>query len=184
MFRLIPACRWRALLACGLALLLGSVRAMAEGDAVAGGTHRMAEPAAAADDGEKEQLRQRVAQLEVQLADVTLVLAETRAELDRLHVQQEQITANMDATETRLGQERTAEVLDVNRDLGLVVINHGSVDGLKPGMVLAVIRGDQVLARVRVVDVRGSISAARVESMTETQEPAAGDRVTVWRTSR
>lgn len=131
-----------------------------------------------------DRLRLRVSELESQLAETMLLLAMERAKVDSLQVRQEW----MDVDDRLIADERDdgkpVGVLDVNRDLGLVVLNRGSQDGLKPGLVLAVLRDERVVARVRVVESRKAMSAARLEALEGDQYPQAGDRVTVWRNSR
>jgi len=62
-------------------------------------------------------------------------------------------------------------IISYKDDLALVVANIGSKQGVKLGMPFQVRRGDQVIALVRVVDVRDSISGAVVQNLVSTKEP-------------
>lgn len=132
---------------------------------------------------ENEQLRGRVEQLDAQVAELTVLLAETRAVLDRLQVQSEQLPELDGLAGQDVASERSLSVLEVNQNLSLVVLNGGAVAGIKPGMALAVLQKDRVVARVRAVDVRKVISGARIETVLGNDFPQQGDRVIVWRSS-
>lgn len=68
-------------------------------------------------------------------------------------------------------------VVDVKRDLSMVVLGAGKAQGMMPGMALVVLRGDRPVAQVRLVDVRRSLSGAVIERMERGRYPAQGDRV-------
>jgi hypothetical protein len=65
--------------------------------------------------------------------------------------------------------------------LGYVAFDAGSRDGLRAGMVLNVVRGETVIARVRVTDVKEKVTGATVEATSEGVFPEAGDRVVLGR---
>lgn len=132
---------------------------------------------------ENEQLRERTAQLDAQVTELTVLLAETRAMLDRLQVAGERLA---DAGGARIAagvDVDTRLVRAVNRELELAVIDGGADSGLRTGLVLAVVRGERVVARVRVVEVRNKISGARIETVLGDEYPQQGDRLVVWRSS-
>ena len=68
-------------------------------------------------------------------------------------------------------------VVDVNRDLRMVVLDAGRGQGLVPGMVFSVVQGDRAIARVCVVDVRRTLAGAVIEDIEWRAFPAPGDRV-------
>lgn len=72
-------------------------------------------------------------------------------------------------------------VADVNPELGMVILNAGRRAGLRPGMRFALMRGAQVTARVRLVDVRGNVGGAVIESKESLRKVAAGDRAVLMR---
>ena len=130
---------------------------------------------------ENERLRGQVAVLEALVGELTVSLAEARFERDRLGVQVERLPAQAAGT-----ADLTAEamaVVDANRGLGLVVLDAGTADGVRPGMVFGVLRADEVIARVRTVDVRERIAGAKVEALTSDVYPERGDRAVVWRST-
>jgi hypothetical protein len=70
--------------------------------------------------------------------------------------------------------------LSVRDDLALVVINLGTVQGVKLGMPFQVIRGDHIVGTVRVVDVREKICGAVIQDLTtEKDRIKVGDRLKV-----
>ena len=76
-----------------------------------------------------------------------------------------------------------ARVVDVSEDLGYVVFDAGSSAGLRPGMVLNVVRDDQVVARVRASEVKENLTGASVEETEAGAFPQAGDRMVLGKGS-
>jgi hypothetical protein len=73
-----------------------------------------------------------------------------------------------------------ATVISVKDEWSLVVGNVGEKQGVKIGMPLRVIRGEQKIATLRVVDVRQKICGAIVEQMDSAKEKIkVGDRLQV-----
>jgi hypothetical protein len=130
---------------------------------------------------ENARLREQVAALEELVGELTVSLAEARFERDRLDVQVERLPAAA-AGPAELAATAMA-VLDANRGLGLVVLDAGTAAGVRPGMVFGVLRADEVIARVRTVDVRERIAGAKVEALTSDVYPERGDRAVVWRST-
>lgn len=71
----------------------------------------------------------------------------------------------------------SAQVLSLNWSLQLAVINLGSEQGVRLGMPFAVMRGDRVIARLKVVEVRKKISGAVIELIDRGNAVKVGDRV-------
>jgi hypothetical protein len=59
--------------------------------------------------------------------------------------------------------EKVYRVLDVNKELGMVILDGGRRDGIRPGLQFAVIEKGQAVARVRIVDVRTAVAGAVVQ---------------------
>lgn len=76
----------------------------------------------------------------------------------------------------RPGTEASGKVLDVNKGLGIVVLNMGRGQGIRPGMTFAIMQGDRSVATVRVVDARSAIAGAVVETVSAWRYPQAQDR--------
>lgn len=74
-----------------------------------------------------------------------------------------------------------ARILDVNRDLGLVVLDQGARQGVRYGLPLTVMRDRRRVARIRVVDVRERIAGAAVEETARGETPQPGDRAVLIR---
>ena len=76
-----------------------------------------------------------------------------------------------------------ATVLDVNPDLRLVVLNVGLLQGARIGMPLVVLRGDRVIAELKIVDVRQRICGALIERTEKTVTLKTGDVARVAKNS-
>lgn len=72
----------------------------------------------------------------------------------------------------RLGR---VTVMDVNRALGMVILDAGGRQGIRPGMALVAVRDGRPVARVRVVDVRREIAGAVVQQTETGRYPEARD---------
>lgn len=60
-------------------------------------------------------------------------------------------------------KEKEYRVLSVNKELGMVILDGGRQDGLKPGLLFTIIDGDRAVSTVRVVDVRTAVSGAVIQ---------------------
>jgi cell shape-determining protein MreC len=114
-----------------------------------------------------EQLQRLVIAVE-QKRDVAGEAAKARAMLD---------AGQVSAPGT--GGLREAQVLDVNPRLQMVVLNAGRQQGVRVGMPFVVLRGDRVVARVKVLEVRRQISGALVEQVDNGFNLQVGDHVQV-----
>lgn len=76
-----------------------------------------------------------------------------------------------------------ATVLDVNPNLRLVVLNVGLLQGARIGMPLVVLRGDRVVAELKIVDVRQRICGALIERMEKNVTLKTGDVARVAKNS-
>jgi hypothetical protein len=71
-------------------------------------------------------------------------------------------------------------VISVKDEWSFVVGNLGETQGVKIGMPLRVMRGDQKIATMRVVDVRQKICGAVIQEMDSAKEKIkVGDRLQV-----
>jgi hypothetical protein len=69
------------------------------------------------------------------------------------------------------GELHDARIVSLKDDLGIVVFNVGSHQGVHPGMPFSVFRGDKPVARALVVDVRQNICGALVRELVSKDEP-------------
>ncbi len=73
-----------------------------------------------------------------------------------------------------------AMAISVKEDLSLVVINLGSQQGVKVGMPFRVMRGENIIGNVQVVDVREKIAGAIIQNLSsEREQIKVGDRLVV-----
>lgn len=72
-------------------------------------------------------------------------------------------------------REKNYLILDVNKELGMVILNGGHRDGVKPGLMFDVINGDDSVTTVRVVDSRWAIAGAVIQNMSR-KLPKVQDR--------
>jgi hypothetical protein len=109
--------------------------------------------------------RQRLIEQLQRLLDAIQKQGDVSGELVRMKV----LLATMEqpsAGQTRNAPEGTLEsavVLDANPNLRLVVLNIGLLQGARVGMPLVVLRGDRVVAELRIVEVRKRICGALIE---------------------
>lgn len=72
---------------------------------------------------------------------------------------------------------KTGQIVSIDEKLGLAVLNFGKAQGVRIGMPFRVLRGENIIGRCKVVEVRDSISAALIESTKNKTELQAGDRL-------
>ena len=119
-----------------------------------------------------------------QVKYLTEALALAKAETDRLR-------ARLDgrASETAAGrggrpvnpaevEKKEFRVLDVNKELGMVILDGGRQDGVKPGLQFAVMQEGRAVATVRVVDARTAVAGAVIQK-TNRAFPRVQDRAVV-----
>jgi len=73
---------------------------------------------------------------------------------------------------------RSIEVVFVDSELGLVIVNAGQAQGVKVGMPFRLLRKDEVIGRVKILETREYLSAALVE-LKEKNHAQPGDRLLV-----
>lgn len=71
----------------------------------------------------------------------------------------------------------SGEIVSIDEKLAMAVLNIGRVQGCQIGMPFKILRGDLVIGRCKVVEVRESISAALVETGQKSEQVRVGDRV-------
>lgn len=182
----MPFCghrRWGGAVA-GLLILAGSASIRAEKNPPRDAVAEKAEAELAAPVLAEEQivLREQMEKLKSQVAELTVRLAEVQFRADQLEVERAKLSG-LDGSLGKAGEAATLEVAEVSRDLAMLIVEGGVADGLKAGLKLAVLRGDEAIARVRVVAVREKISGARIEKVFGDGYPRPGDRLIVWRSS-
>jgi len=139
-----------------------------------------------------------------QLADTVRHLAQAQAERRRLAEQLQRllgavqsnanVSVEVEATEKMLatlqrpseevtaaaaGRLEAARILDVNPKLRAVVLDVGAEQGVRVGMPFLVLRGDRVVAGLRVIEVRPRVSGALIENTEKGVVLQAGDAVRV-----
>ncbi len=71
-------------------------------------------------------------------------------------------------------------IISIKDELSLVVTNIGSKQGVKVGMPFQVLRGDQLIGTVRVIDAREKIAGAVIQNLiSERNTIKVGDRVKI-----
>jgi hypothetical protein len=133
-------------------------------------------------DAERQRLVTQVQRLIEALqkpGDVAGELARTKALFEAADRSLSGCTANSQ-TQGGLG---AATVLDVNPDLRLVVLNIGQLQGARIGMPMVVMRGEHVVAELKIVEVRQRICGALIERVKEGVTLKTGDVARVARNS-
>jgi len=130
---------------------------------------------------QNEKLLKEKLAIEKKLASLTASLARTKVELDSFRAKNEKgIFAEVSGNIPRGNQPVEAEVLDVNPDLNIVILNKGSQQGMQLGMQFSVVRGEDVIAKIKVIEVRDTFAGTRIIEKLRGW-PTSGDRVIIPR---
>lgn len=122
----------------------------------------------------------------LRLSEAMLALLKTSTGGDakaRMEVEAQMRRINALAAKQENAPEETASLMDgsvisVKEEWSLVVGNLGEKQGVKMGMPLRVMRGDKLIATLRVVDVRQKICGAVIQEMgSEKERIKVGDRL-------
>ena len=130
-----------------------------------------------------EILRAECAALQKQVEFLSRALAGARVELDSVTAalaRRELESGNVNPDEGEAVTQAVADgvrLVDVNRELRMVVVGAGKREGIAAGMVFSVMHEDRAVARVRVVDVRRAVAGAVIERREFGAFPEKGDRV-------
>jgi len=71
----------------------------------------------------------------------------------------------------------SGQIVSIDEKLGLAVVNFGKAQGARIGMPFRIVRGENVIGRCKVIEVRDSISAALIETTKNKPEAQTGDRL-------
>ncbi len=123
-------------------------------------------------EAERQRLVEQLQRLLTAIQDNRDVAAEVERTKALVAATEQPQAATAKGTQSAL---QTAQVLDVNPNLRLVVLNVGLLHGARVGMPFVVTRGDRVIAQVRVVEVRRRICGAVIENLERNVKVAAGD---------
>jgi hypothetical protein len=83
-----------------------------------------------------------------------------------------------DPTRIQIAAEHTSGfIVAYDAELDVAVANFGRAQGARTGMPYRILRGDKVIGRCRLVEVREYLSAALVEGVIENETVKAGDRL-------
>lgn len=123
------------------------------------------------------------AQLECQVRTLSEALVAAKVEIDMLKSRFEGRSGGADSGKAEIvpaGTVRKIEylILDVNKELGMVILNGGRRDGVKPGLMFDVVEGDKSVTTVRVVDARADIAGAVIQNA-DREIPKVQDRAVV-----
>ena len=124
-----------------------------------------------------------IMELRTQVRALSEALAATRAENDVLKVRLDRQAYESGGggggdwmPGTPGAGETEYRIVDVNKGLGMAVLNAGRRQGVRPGMTFAVMQGDRSVATLRVVDARGAVAGAVIETAVAWRYPKAQDR--------
>jgi hypothetical protein len=72
---------------------------------------------------------------------------------------------------------KSGQIVSVDQKLGLAVLNFRKAQGVRIGMPFRVLRGENIIGKCKVIEVRDSVSAALIETTKKQTELQAGDRL-------
>ena len=135
-------------------------------------------------DGQKK----KVSEALVSLAEASMLFAraaQTTDEDARKALEQALATSDQVLRSASLGSDdpaltkslHEARIVSLKQELGVVVLDVGSRDGVKPGMPFEIYREDKPVARALVTEVRKGVSGAVVQELMNAADPVkVGDR--------
>lgn len=128
---------------------------------------------------ENQLLKNQVSNLVNQIMSLELKLAEVRIESDvKLVDPPEGKTAGLRPIDKlAVVDPSRVEILEVNREMMVAVVSGGMRSGMKSGMKFSVVRDGEVLAVVRVTEVREVIAGGLIEWNGKRAFPEVGDRL-------
>lgn len=136
--------------------------------------------------GDYQQLKEELEQIKSDKASVENKLREVGAkqtvELEKIVVKKDQPAAAAAAgpslgPDVPSAQQLAGKVLVVNREFDFVVINLGKTSGAQIGNVFEVVRGNDVLGKVKIEKVYDSLSAAAILPDSAKEQIHEGDAV-------
>lgn len=74
---------------------------------------------------------------------------------------------------------KEGQILDVNKELGSVIMNLGQTQEVKIGMPFRVFRDNLLIGKLKVLQVREHVSVALIERVEKGNELKIGDRISV-----
>ncbi len=126
---------------------------------------------------ERNTLRQQLADLEQAHGDLELAMEELKGrpvvELEKVVV----TNTGGDASSGVAAAPRDGEVVVVNREYSFIVMNLGRNHGLSVGQEFQIVRGSEVLGRVKVEKVYDELSAAEILPESRLEKIREGDLV-------
>ena len=132
---------------------------------------------------EIESARRQVRYLTDSLAAARGQVDALKARLDRSEFDKVSASDAAKSAETVELGEKEFRILEINKELGIAVLNAGRRQGVRPGLQFAVMHKNKVAATVKVVDVRDAIAGAVIQRASW-GEPRAQDRAVLMPGSR
>ncbi|HMP35442.1 MAG TPA: hypothetical protein PKC67_13970 [Kiritimatiellia bacterium] len=131
---------------------------------------------------ENQRLASQVTNLTRQVMLLELKLAESRVQLDLGIAGGGERTPvgspkSMTVPPEVMSDPARLQVVEVNREMMVAVVSGGVRSGMKQGMRFSVVRGNDVLAVIRITDVRERIAGGLIEWNERMPFPEAGDRL-------
>lgn len=121
--------------------------------------------------------------LKDQVGNLVEALAGARLEVDSLRARlaAREFTGNSSVSlrPAQMGAVESVppQLLGVDRELRMAALDKGSRQGIQPGAVFAVLRGDRIVAELETVDVREKVAGAVIVNVQSGMFPEPGDRL-------
>lgn len=130
-------------------------------------------------EGERDSLLSRVDDMEIQIAQ----MQDEKLELEERIIDQQALIEEYEAEifaeagEVGTPEGLRGEIIQVNTDWNFVILNVGSAQGLTTNTEMLVHRGDEMIGRVRVSDVREATAVAEIMPDWSRRSLQRGDNV-------
>ena len=103
-----------------------------------------------------------------------------RSEYEAVHRSTREYLEGRGAARFTIGRDlKEGQILDVNKELGSVIMNLGQTQEVKIGMPFRVFRDNLLIGKLKVLQVREHVSVALIERVEKGNELKIGDRISV-----
>ena len=170
-----------------LAVLAGDVDSHAgESNLVAGIQHEGGEADNMVVDlfDDNQRLKKKNAELQAEVENLQRLLAQERikADLQTASADQTAVPDERRLADTSPVDANQLKVLEVNKDMMVAVVSGGFRAGMKVGMKFSVVRDDETVAIIRLIDIRDSVAGGLIEKSDDGRFPHEGDRLVLRKT--
>jgi hypothetical protein len=127
-------------------------------------------------------LREQILDLYKLNATLSAALKSREAEIDDLRKgsPRPEVISPVEVTDAKGATFHEAIVKDVNPELGMVILDKGTTQGVKQGMSFSILRNDRAIGKVRIFEAGPNVSSAEIVRPSGAKIEK-GDRALLWK---